>query len=203
MIGLRVRIKFDGQQLKKKVKNATFRSLGQAGGAIRLTARRSIKRKKGPSRPGTAPHTQTGNIKRTIRYDVGKQKQDVAVGPVRVTASKLWELHEHGGTKTSGKRQLVHSTFRVGDFGPIRKGRIVRRTTKSGRTQTYRYADKYQRIKLKTQAQAARATRLIAEENARRASDNLVRHYPKRPFMRPALVAMTPRLPKFWKDSIR
>jgi hypothetical protein len=43
---------------------------------------------------------------------------------------------------------------------------------------------------------------LIVEENERR-SDNKPRHYPKRPFMKPALEANRSRLPTFWANSVK
>ena len=61
---------------------------------------------------------------------------------------------------------------------------------------------KFARIKLLTVAQANRATRLIEEENERRGASK-PRRYPKRPFMKPALIANQPRLPKFWRDSVK
>lgn len=179
---VRVKTKFDAQVVRKKMEAATFRSLGHAGGAIRLTARRSIRRKKKPSTPGTPPNTQSGRLKRAIRYEINGDS--IIIGPVNEIAGKLWNLHEFGGKK---KRKLLKShQFKVGEFGPARAKQAGLNTS-------------FVRIRLQTAAQANRATRLIEEENDRR---NTIANYPKRPFMGPALDVNRPRLPKFWANSV-
>jgi hypothetical protein len=110
------------------------------------------------------------------------------IGPVNEFAGKIWNLHEFGG-RAKSRRLLKSHEFSVGEYGPIR---IKNRG----------FNTKFARIRLRTAAQAARATRLIAEENERR-SDNKPRHYPKRPFMKPALEANRSRLPMFWANSVK
>ncbi|MFN3193906.1 MAG: hypothetical protein ACE361_25570 [Aureliella sp.] len=182
------RVRFTPEQLKRKTQQASFRSLGHAGGAIRLTAKRSIRRRKKPSSPGSPPHTQTGRLKRSIRYEVDRSQPDVVVGPINEIAGRLWNMHEFGGI-AKRRRKLKRYRFRVGEHGPIR-------------VKTLGNAAKFARIRLQTAAQASRATRLIEEENQRR-SVAKPRRYPKRPFMRPALDANRSRLPKFWRDSVK
>lgn len=186
MIRLSVRTQFDARKLERKTQSATFRSLGHAGAAIRLTARRSIRRRKKPSQPGSPPHTQTGHMKRVFRYEIASNKTEVLIGPVNEFAGTIWNLHEFGG-RAKGRRLLKSHRFQVGEYGPIR-------IKQPG------YNTKFARIQLQTPAQANRATRLIEEENARR--QNEVRNYPKRPFMKPALDANRARLPKFWANSV-
>lgn len=188
MIKLTVRTQFDKNKLKKKAATATFTSLRHAGGAIGKTVRFSIRRRKTSSKPGSPPHTQPGMLKRVIRYDVTNNKTEVAIGPVNEIAGRLWNLHEFGGVANK-RRKLKPHRFRVGEYGPIRATQYGTKT-------------KFARIQLRTGAQANRATRLIAEENERR-SDNKPRHYPKRPFMKPALEANRSRLPTFWANSIK
>jgi hypothetical protein len=188
MIQLRVQMQFDSHGVQRKVQSATFRSLEHAGAAIRLTARRSIRRRKKPSQPGSPPHTRTGHLKRVIRYEVSPNKTEVVIGPVNEFAGKIWNLHEFGG-RTKSRRRLKAHEFSPREYGPIR---IKNRG----------FNTKFARIRLRTAAQAARATRLIAEENERR-SDNKPRHYPKRPFMKPALEANRSRLPMFWANSVK
>jgi len=188
MIKVTVKTQFDKQKLKKKAETATFTSLRHAGGAIGKTARFSIRRRKKSSKPGSPPHTQTGMLKRVIRYEVTNNKTNVIIGPVNEVAGRLWNLHEFGGVATK-RRKLKPHRFRVGEHGPIRATQHGAKT-------------KFARIELRTAAQANRATGLIAEENERR-SDNRPRHYPKRPFMKPALEANRSRLPTFWANSIK
>ena len=188
MIKITVRTQFDKRKLKKKAETATFTSLSEAGGAVRKTAKRSIRKRKKASKPGSPPHTQTGMLKRVIRYDVTNNRTVVAIGPVNEIAGQLWNLHEFGGVATK-RRKLKPHRFKVGEHGPIR---AIQHGSKT----------KFARIELRTGTLANRATRLIAEENERR-SDNKPRHYPKRPFMKPALEANRSRLPTFWANSVK
>jgi phage gpG-like protein len=181
---IRVTTKFDARKIQLKVAAASFRSLGHAGGAIRLTARRSIRRRKTTSQPGNPPHTQTGRLKRSIRYEV-IDGDTVVVGPVNELAGKIWNLHEFGG-KTQ-RRKLRQHRFAAGEFGPV----AVEQAGSKNR---------FRRGRIRTVAQAERANRLVEAENARRAT--AVR-YPKRPFMGPALDVNRSRLPKFWANSVK
>lgn len=195
MIGLRSRVKLNDRRLARKVDQASFRSLGHAAGAIRLTASRSIRRRKSgkPSSPGTPPHTRTGNLKRAIRYEIDKMAGVVVgadIGPVNLKGGRLWDLHEHGGVSRR-RRLLKEHAFSPGEYGPIR--------IKQGG-----YNTSFHRTKLRTRAQANRATRLISEENIRRRDIAAAgRRYPKRPFMGPALEKNRSRLPRFWANSVR
>lgn len=181
---MKIVVKWHGKDVAKRAKEGTFRSLNHAAAAIRLTARRSIRRRKKPSAPGQPPHTQTGHLKRMIAYEVDKQNQLADIGPVNKYAQTIWHLHEFGGVRTV--RLLRPHQFKVGEFGQIRK---------TGKNE-------FARIKLETQAQANRATRLVAEENRERLSRGRRRRYPKRPFMGPALLANKNRLPEFWRNSV-
>jgi len=185
MIEAKAKTKFDSAGVRKRVQAGSFRSLGHAGGAIRLTARRSIRRRKQPAKPGNPPHTQSGNLKRSIRFEA--KPDEVLIGPVNEFGGTLWNLHEFGGS-VHGRNLLKEHQFSPGEFGPIR--------IKSAGFNTSFY-----RTKLQTWAQANRASRLVSQENARRRSQ--VRRYPKRPFMGPALETNRPRLPQFWANSVR
>lgn len=184
----KVRTRFDSRLVREKAHEASFRSLGHASAAIRLTAKRSIRRRKRPSLPGQPPHTPTGALKRIIRYAVDQQKTTADIGPINEYAQTIWHLHEFGGVARKRLRLLASHRFRVGEFGPVRK----------------RDGKRFTRARLMTEAQARRATRLVEEENqARRRESRLLRRYPARPFMRPALDANRSRLPQFWENSVR
>ena len=178
-------MRLDQAKLKRKASQATFRSLGHAGGAIRLTARRSIRRRKKPSGPGQPPHTQTGRLKRSIRYEVSGDQ--VVIGPVNELAGRIWNLHEFGGRTRRRRRRRSRQQARIGGYGPIRvRARGV--------------VTSFARIQLTTAAQVARSQKLIDEETQRRGAS---RKYPPRPFMGPALEKSRSRLPKFWADSVK
>ena len=151
MMHIRARVQFTPGQLKKKVNQATFKSLGHAAGTVRTTAKRSIRKRKKPSKPGSPPSSPTGMLRRVLRYEVDRQREQAVIGPVNEIAGRLWNLHEFGGVVTK-RRKLKRHRFRVGEHGPIRA----------------KQPGKFARIKLLTVAQANRATRLIEEENERR-----------------------------------
>ena len=105
MIGIFVRTQDHTDEVKRKVKAASFRSLGHAGAAIRLTARRSIRKRKRPSAPGSAPHTRQGQLRRAIAYSVEKQKERVVVGPEHAIVGPSAMAHEFGGDFRGEKYQ--------------------------------------------------------------------------------------------------
>jgi hypothetical protein len=97
MIAMRARTKFDKQKVLVKTREANITSLGHAGAALRLTARRSIRTRKKASAPGTPPHTRRGQLKRAIAYAVDKQRGVVAIGPERDGVGTSGSAHEFGG----------------------------------------------------------------------------------------------------------
>ena len=97
MIAMRVKTKFDKQKVLAKAKQGNFTSLGHAGAALRLTARRSIRTRQKPSPPGTPPHSRRGQLRRAIAYSVDKARQIVVIGPERDGVGKSGSAHEFGG----------------------------------------------------------------------------------------------------------
>lgn len=97
MIAMRAKTKFDKQKVLLKTKQANITSLGHAGAALRLTARRSIRTRKKASPSGTPPHTRRGQLKRAIAYAVDKQRGVVVIGPERDGVGTSGSAHEFGG----------------------------------------------------------------------------------------------------------
>lgn len=85
------------QKVVKKARRANIESLGHAGGAIRLAAVRSIRKRKGPAPAGQPPHTHTRRLPRAIKYAVEKQRQAVVIGPDVEAFGTAGKAHEHGG----------------------------------------------------------------------------------------------------------
>lgn len=201
VVRIAVRTQFQQRAVESKVQQATFRSLGHAGAAIRLTAARSIRKRKKPSLPGSPPHTPTGHLKRVIRYDVDEHESEVVVGPTNEYARTIWNLHEFGGSVRPKVRLLKTHKFQVGEYGPVRRDGVMLRD-RAGRFA--RRSKRFARVKLASQSQADRATRIVENENVLRLADaKILRWYPKRPFMGPALERMESRLPSFWKNSVK
>lgn len=74
-----------------------FRSLNHAAAAIRLTARRSIRRSPKESASGTPPHTRRGLLKRSLLYNVDKAKMRAVIGPAYSIVGRSGSAHEFGG----------------------------------------------------------------------------------------------------------
>jgi hypothetical protein len=191
--------RINGVDLQKKAADATFKSIGQAAGTVRKIASRSIRRSKNPSKPGNAPNTQTGLLRRAIRYEISKDKDGAVIGPVNDYAKTIWDALEYGG-RTRPRRKLKVHKHRVGDYGPVE---ILARRNNGKDAKEWQTRD-FIRVRLRTAKQAARADRLIEAENrvrARLAAKPI--EIKARPFMGPALEKIKARLPAFWRNAIK
>ena len=93
----------DNRKVQRKAKQANIESLGHAAAAIRLTARRSIRRRKKKSPEGKAPSTRKGQPKRAIVYKVSKEKDEAVIGPDESVVGQSGKAHEHGGEYRGGQ----------------------------------------------------------------------------------------------------
>ena len=130
MIRMAARTQDDTRKVARRAKQANIANLGHAGAVIRLTARRSIRKRKTASAEGKPPSTRRGHLRSAIAYSVVKQKDTVFIGPEVTRVGRSGSAHEHGG----------------------------------------RYRKE---------------------------------HYPKRPFMGPALRKTKDRLPRMWAGSVK
>ncbi len=97
MIATKVKTKDETKKVLAKAQQGNFKSLGHAGAAIRLTAKRSIRRRKKASPEGQPPSTRKGQLRGAIRYEVEKQKDLVVIGPDHSKVGTSGSAHEHGG----------------------------------------------------------------------------------------------------------
>lgn len=97
MVGVKSKTKLDARKVKSAADRANFKNLGHAAAAIRLAARRGIKRGEKPSTPGTPPHTRKGRLKNAIKYAVDKGRQTAVIGPDVDVAGTSGQAHEFGG----------------------------------------------------------------------------------------------------------
>lgn len=114
MIGIFLRTEWHTGTLRSKTAEGAFKGLSHAAAAIRMTARRSIKRaprdltrndrgqfqsdgETHQSSPGSPPHTRAGALKRSILYAVDKQRQVAVIGPAASMMGPSAAAHEHGG----------------------------------------------------------------------------------------------------------
>lgn len=80
MIGMMARTHSEMRKVIRQEERQRLKPLGRGAAMIRLTARRSIRRRKKPAPRGHPPHTQTGRLKTSILYAVEKQKQMATIG---------------------------------------------------------------------------------------------------------------------------
>ncbi|WP_428937767.1 hypothetical protein [Fontivita pretiosa] len=97
MVGTKTRTRFDARKVSSAARKGNITSLGHAGAAIRLTARRSIKKHARPSPKGTPPHTRAGRLRNALKYAVEKAIQSVVIGPDVEVAGTSGKAHEFGG----------------------------------------------------------------------------------------------------------
>ena len=97
MFAAKVKTKDETRKVRAKAQQGNFKSLGHAGAAIRLTAKRSIRRRKKASPEGQPPSTRKGQLRGAIRYEVEKQKDLVVIGPEHSKVGTSASAHEHGG----------------------------------------------------------------------------------------------------------
>jgi len=107
---------FDKAKVIRAVDKARRAVLSKAGAFIRTTARRSLRRRKGPAPPGKPPSSHTGLLKKFIYFGYEPASDSVVIGPAKLNKpGAAPRVLEHGG-KTVVKRR--------------RRGRIVRRQVK-------------------------------------------------------------------------
>ena len=114
MIDLRVKqFFFDKAKVIRAVDKARRAVLSKAGAFIRTTARRSLRRRKGPAPPGQPPHSHTGLLKRFLYFAYEPASDSVVIGPAKLNKpGAAPRVLEHGGKTMVQQR---------------RRGRVVRR----------------------------------------------------------------------------
>lgn len=108
MSGMRIKeLFFDRKAVIDRVDKATRKVLSRFGAFVRQTARKSIRKRKKTSAPGSPPSSHTGLLKRFIFFGFDPQKSSVVIGPQRLSQKGRGDapaLLEHGG-KTTLKRR--------------------------------------------------------------------------------------------------
>ena len=97
MIGVKVKTKNAMRRVLVKAKQGNVTSLGHAGAAIRLAARRSIRKSTAAAAEGRPPNTRRGQLRRSIMYAVDKQHGVVLIGPQYEVVGRSARAHEFGG----------------------------------------------------------------------------------------------------------
>lgn len=102
---------FDRELVLRYMNEREAKFLNKIGGWIRKTARRSMRRIKGPkaSQPGDPPRARVGLLRDLLYYSFDHRERSVVIGPVplngRSTAG-VPRLHEEGGTRALRVRMI-------------------------------------------------------------------------------------------------
>lgn len=91
---------FDRPAVIDAIGKARAKVLGRFGARVRLRARRSMRRRKGVSVPGSPPHAHQGLLREKIEYHYDPRRESVVIGPVLTRAPSsptVPELLEKGG----------------------------------------------------------------------------------------------------------
>jgi hypothetical protein len=176
---------FDRKKVRKKIGEANAKALARAGGRIRKSGQRNVRRRKKTSKPGQSPTgwlSLQGNNEylRKILFALAPDGWGVVIGPVKFNSQQspiATKLLEHGGTVVMPVLYIVQ--FDNGDVHHYRRfpHQFVGR---SG-------------VKI--------MPRQVGSQKG--AQDRERMNYHKRPFMAPALKANLKHIPPLWRNSIR
>lgn len=118
MIDVRIKKLFlDRPAVIRAVGAARVRALTRIGGRVRTVARRSIRRRRAVSRPGSPPSSHVGTLRDNIFFSYDTASKSVVVGPALTATARRAQplggstvpsLLEVGGEAKRGTRGLLY-----------------------------------------------------------------------------------------------
>ena len=181
---IKVRTRFDQSKMRSVAEAGTYDARKSAAAYVRGIARRMVHKrgKRGSAPVGKPPRTYKGRLRESIIFDVPKHGLVSLIGPSYYVIAKTQTYHEFGKmqVKTAKRRE-----YEIGKVGPMRKA--------GDRKAVWR--------KIRSEEQLARAKRLDMEIFP--TLKTFAAKYPERPLMLPALRKALPRLPDFYRNSIK
>jgi hypothetical protein len=123
---------FDKEAVLSRVDAAKRKKLSRAGAMLRQTARRSMRRRKKPSRPGSPPsahsqspeHPRGALLKERLFFAYDQANDSVVVGPEQLGRSDAAPLQEFGGTvRTYLPRKTVKRKISAKALAALRRKR--------------------------------------------------------------------------------
>ena len=206
--GIKVRFtRLDDPVIRKYLDEKSRRALNVLGSVTMREARRLIQKRIQPSKPGEPPSSPTGTLKRTIVYGYDTSARSVVVGPYRMRSKvkvNVPNVLEYGGYVITA---TDWTPAEVGKYAPIRIARTRaglggnKRTKTLGRKGGGRQIYWVAYAKIKTEAQAERANKLLTEMHGPRTSHRLVKIAP-RPYMSKAFGNILPRTEAILKSKL-
>jgi len=109
---------FDKAPVIRAVNAAHRRNLARAGALVRVTARRSIRKRKKTSQPGQPPSSHTGHLRNLIFFGYDQAHRTVVVGPrpykQRGNRQTGAQVLEYGGRIRARRWQAARRGQRAG-----------------------------------------------------------------------------------------
>lgn len=204
---------FDAKVVRAMLDGKTREALNRAGALVRRIAQHSMAYRAGldlHSPPGTPPlaHPKTGaKLRRHLYYSYDPRARTVVVGPVPLgIAAGVPAVHEFGYSGMRVLRNRRRRRRKLGGVGEIRlvtKTKTVMADSPTGRDAVARQDTSTRAVytRLWTPAQVRRSNELNEQLYGSWWTMKKV-NYPARPYMRPALAAARPSLPRFWATSV-
>ena len=111
---------FDRQSVIREIGKRQAKVLNEQGRILQRQARSLIKKRKGPSRPGSAPHSHFGQLKRFLFRKYDSASKSVVVGPEKLGAGfySAPEALEYSG-RTKAKKNPRRVDRKIGDGGVV------------------------------------------------------------------------------------
>jgi len=198
---------FDRAGVIAKIGAANAKALNRVGGALRLTARRKLRRRKKASQPGQPPSVHSQDDFATLKNILyGLQGTDsVLIGPRALNQARgtIPGLHEFGGQQKIAEQFVPYSygdtmrRYGIRGHEVVRASGIVSRQTviaTRGRKQVQAMESSDRRGVWVPKGR--RSFRAGADVRGR------IAKYPKRPFMKAALDAYGPKIPEQFRAII-
>lgn len=123
---------FDKEAVLSRVDAAKRKKLSRAGAMVRKTARRSMRRRKKPSQPGSPPsahskspdHPRGALLKERLFFAYDDPHDSVVVGPEQLGRSNAAPIQEFGGTvRTYLPRKTVKRKISAKALAALRRKR--------------------------------------------------------------------------------
>lgn len=213
-IGMATRFFFDRQRVIAAVGKVNAKVLREQGRILQRAAKSSIKKRKGPSKPGSAPHSHKGQLRRFLYYKFDPATKSVVVGPEKLGGSyySAPETLEKSG-RLPRRKNRRRRKLKIGSTGIIQiSGR--RRSSKTGRFQKM-YSGKGAKPVTDWKGKRRRVVfvKLTSGKMVRRANELEEEIYgpatlsgspiKARPYMGPALNTSKHSIAAVWRDQIR
>ena len=186
---------FDRECVIAAMEHTKRQAFWKAATYVRKRAMTSMRRQKKASPPGRPPafHDTAAISLRTIWYGYDRARDAVVIGPIRSNSSK----YKH-----------VPRTHEFGEVAPVKEWRFVPlgEATEKRLKKSKKLANQFNRwmnLGDKAFPNMSAKTRLPADLQYRQ--DTRIRNvkYPKRPFMKPALLAERRKFPHLFKGKLR